>query len=138
MATTSPEMELVRRALPLAVPALVVSLVAGAVISGTGAAVSAGLGVALVFANLSVRGIAASRAAQVSPVALAATDMVGFFLRLGVIFLSLIWLNRLDWFSPVAFAASVIPCTIIVLLFEMKQLSGRLHVDLWSFGGSRA
>jgi hypothetical protein len=74
----------------------------------------------------------------VSPMTLAATDMIGFFVRLGLIFLALVALNRLAWFSPVAFAASVIPCTILVLAFEMKQLRGRLQVDLWNFGESPA
>jgi hypothetical protein len=136
--TGSPELALVRRALRLAPVALLIALAGGAIFGGAGSAVSAGLGVLLVFANLSVRGIAAARAARISPMALAATDMMGFFLRLAVIFLALIALNRLEWFSPVAFAASVIPCTIAVLAFEMKQLRGRLMVDLWNFDGGRA
>ena len=138
MATMSPELVLVRRALPLAPVALVVALVAGGLLGGAGAALSAALGVLLVFVNLIVRGLAAARAARVSPMALAATDMIGFFVRLGLIFVALVALNRLAWFSPVAFAASVIPCTILVLVFEMKQLSGRLQVDLWNLGESRA
>jgi hypothetical protein len=42
-------------------------------------------------------------------------------------------LDRLSWFSPLAFAAAFVPTTIALLVFEMKLLAGRMQADLWYF-----
>jgi hypothetical protein len=41
-------------------------------------------------------------------------------------------LNRLAWFSPVAFVAAVVPATVALLAFEARVLSGRLQANLWT------
>jgi hypothetical protein len=61
-----------------------------------------------------------------------AVGMGGFALRLGTILLTLILLNRLPWFSAVAFVAAVVPATLLLLIYEAKLLSGRMQVDLWA------
>jgi hypothetical protein len=132
VASVEPERELIRRALPLSVPAFAAAAVLGGLLGGRYAAVSAAIGVAIVFLNFVVHGLSLNHAARISLTALYAAGLFGFVIRLGVIFVMMILLNQLDWFSPVAFAAAVIPCTIVLLAFEMKQLSG-LQVDLWSF-----
>ena len=128
-----PEREMVRKALPLSIPAIVVALVAGGLLGGRFAAASAGIGVVVVFANFAIHGWSLMHAARVSLTVLFAVGVGGFVVRLGAIFLIMFLLNQLEWFSPVAFAAAAIPCTIVLLMFEMRQLAGRTQVDLWVF-----
>ena len=133
MATAEPERELVRRALPLAVPAVAVAFGAGLVLGGWNAAWSASIGIAVVLANFAAHGLLLAWAARISLTVLYAVGLGGFLVRLGLIVAIMACLNHLDWFSPVAFAAAVIPSTIGLLAFEMKVLGGRMQADLWSF-----
>jgi hypothetical protein len=133
VATAEPEREMVRKALPLSVPAVVVALLGGGLMGGRFVAVSAAIGVAVVFVNFAAHGLSLAHAARISLTVLFAVGIGGFVVRVGVIFLVMVLLNKLDWFSPVAFAAAAIPCTIVLLVFEMKQLAGRTQVDLWDF-----
>jgi len=128
-----PERELVHRALPFGAPAMVAAAAAGLILSGPAAAVSAAIGIAVVVVNFVAQGYSLAWAAKISPAALAGVGVGGFVLRLTVIFAGMVGLNRIEWFSPVAFGAAVVPCTIALLIFEMKQLFGRLQVDLWNF-----
>ncbi len=133
MASVEPEREMIRRALPLSVPAVAVAFALGGLLGGRYAAISAAIGVAVVFLNFVVHGLSLNHAARISLTMLYAAGLGGFVIRLGVIFAFMVLLNQLDWFSPVAFAAAVIPCTVVLLVYEMKQLSGHMQVDLWSF-----
>jgi hypothetical protein len=128
-----PERELVRRALPFALPAVVVAFVAGALLGDLNAGWSAAIGVAVVAANFVAYGLSLAWAAAISPMALMAVGLGGFIVRLAVIVLLLVGLTELSWFSPVAFLAAVIPATALLLGFEMKVISGRLQADLWQF-----
>jgi hypothetical protein len=62
-----------------------------------------------------------------------AVGLGGFVLRLAVIVAILAGLTTLEWFSAVAFLAAVVPTTVLLLVFEMRVLSGRLQADLWRF-----
>jgi hypothetical protein len=42
-------------------------------------------------------------------------------------------LDRLTWFSPLAFIAAFAPATIVLLVMEMRLLAGRMQADLWYF-----
>jgi hypothetical protein len=128
-----PERELVRRALPFALPAVVVAFAAGALLGDLNAGWSAAIGVAVVAANFVAYGLSLAWAAAISPMALMAVGLGGFIVRLAVIVLLLVGLTELSWFSPVAFLAAVIPATALLLGFEMKVISGRLQADLWQF-----
>jgi hypothetical protein len=128
---TAPERELVRRVLPFALPALAVAYGAGALVS-TDVAWSAMIGV-VVLANFVAHALSMAWAAGVSPVVLVAVGLGGFAVRLAAIFVALLLLDRLAWFSPVAFVAAVVPATVALLAFEAKVLSGRLQADLWTF-----
>jgi hypothetical protein len=128
-----PERELVRRALPFAIPALVVAFAAGALLGGADVGWSAAIGVAVVTANFVAYGLSLAWAAAISPMALMAVGLGGFIVRLAVIVLLLVGLDTLSWFSPVAFLAAVVPVTALLLGFEMKVISGRLQADLWQF-----
>jgi hypothetical protein len=131
--TAEPERDLMRRLLPLTVPALAVAAIAGAMLGGAGAAWSAAIGVAAVALNLVVTAGSLSWAARISPVVLMATGLGGFVVRLATFTVALLLLDRLAWFSPLAFAAAFVPATVALLVLEMRLLGGRMQADLWYF-----
>ena len=133
-----PERELVRRVLPLALPAVGLAFAAGALAGGTDTGWSAALGVAVVLANFFAYALSLGWAARISPTAVFAVGLGGFMVRIAVIVALLVGLNTLPWFSAVAFVVAVIPATILLLGFEMKVLSGRLQADMWRFPPERA
>jgi ATP synthase protein I len=128
-----PERELVRRVLPFVPVAGVIAVVVGVLVSGWDAGWSAAIGIAVVAANFVASALSIAWAARISPTLVFAVAMGGFFIRMVVIVLVLIGLNELAWFSPLAFALSVVPATIVLLVFEARTLSGRMQADLWSF-----
>jgi ATP synthase protein I len=130
-----PERELVRRALPHTPVAAAVAFSLGLLSGGSGAAASAAIGVAVVTTNFVASALSIAWAARISPTLVYAIAMGGFFLRMAVIVVTLVLLNTLSWFSPTAFALSVVPATVVLLVFEARALSGRVQVDLWSFEG---
>jgi hypothetical protein len=127
-----PEREIARRALPWSAPACALALGLGVLIDGWGAGWSAAIGITIVVLNLVVHAMSMAWAARISPTMVFAVGMGGFALRLVTIFLVLLVLNGLPWFSAVAFVAAVVPATLLLLVFEAKLLSGRMQVDLWA------
>lgn len=132
MATTEPERELIRRVLPFALPSIALAYAAGALASA-GAARSAAIAVAVVVANFVAHGLSLAWAARISPTVLVGVGLGGFAVRIGTILVALLLLDRISWFSPVAFAAALVPSTVALLAFEAKVLSGRLQSELWRF-----
>jgi len=126
-----PEWEMVRRVLPYAVPAVGLALALGAAVGGWGVGWSAAIGVAVVVLNLVSHGLSLGWAARISPTMVFAVGLGGFVARLATILLVLILLNRLPWFSAGAFAAAVVPATILLLVYEAGLLSGRMQANLW-------
>jgi len=122
--SAEPEMEVVRRVVPFAVPAFAVALFVGALAGGWGVGWSAALGIAVVGANLAASGYSMSRAARVSPQMLFGTAMIGFVVRMAVIVAIMFGLNQLAWFSPLAFGLAVIPAVILTLILEMRIFAG--------------
>ena len=137
MAKVDPERELVRRALPFIPPAIGLAFLIGLTVGGTGPAWSATIGVAVVVANFVSSALSIAWAGAISPAAVAAVALGGFFLRIMVLVVALVLLNTLAWFSPVAFALTVVPSTAALLAFEIRLLFGRMQVELWSFEGTR-
>lgn len=125
-----PEREMVRRAMPFGLPAFVLALFAGAWAGGWNVGWSAAIGVAVVFVNFLVHGLSLARAARISIVALQAVALVGFVVRLAAIVAILAALNRLAFFSPLAFGVAVVPSTILLLAYEMKLLGRGLGSEL--------
>jgi hypothetical protein len=128
-----PEHELVRRLLPLTVPALVLAAVAGALVGGAGAGWSAAIGIGALAANLVMTGLSLGWAATISPAMLMAVGLGGFVVRLVTFTVALVLLDRLSWFSPIAFAAAFVPATIALLAVELRLIGGRMQSDLWYF-----
>ena len=131
--TGEPEHELVRRLLPYSLPAVALAAVAGALLGGAGAAWSAGIGVAAVTANFLGYAYSVAWAARIAPTVLMVVGLGGFVVRLVTLTVALLLLDRLAWFSPVAFAAAFVPTTIVLLVMEMRLLVGRMQADLWYF-----
>jgi hypothetical protein len=131
VAQTEPERELIRRVAPLGLGAIPIALLIGAGVAGWNAGISAGIGVAVVLANFAANGWSLAWAAGVSLTVVYAVGLGGFVVRLGVILGLMSVLNRFAFFSPVAFAVAVVPCTILLLGYEMRLLTGGLWSQLW-------
>jgi hypothetical protein len=125
-----PEVLLVRRVAPFGPPAMVLALLVGAAVSGWDVGWSGAIGVAVVWANTTISGLALARAARVSLTAISAVAMGGFVVRMGAIVAIMAGLNQLSFFSPLAFGLAVVPATLILLGFEMKLLAGGLGQQL--------
>jgi hypothetical protein len=117
----------------LTLPALAIAMIAGALLGGAGAGTSAAIGVAAVALNFIVSASSLAWAGGISPVVLMATGLGGFVVRLATFTVALLLLDRLAWFSPLAFAAAFVPATVALLALEMKLLGGRMQADLWYF-----
>lgn len=133
MAGAEPERELIRRISPFALPVAVVAFAAGTLLDGPEAGWSAAVGIVVVYLNFLAHGTSLAWAAGISPVVLYAVGLGGFILRLAVIAVMILVLERFAWFSVTAFVAALVPATIALLAVEMKLLSGRMQADLWTF-----
>jgi len=136
VASVEPEREAIRRVLPLAPIALIVAVVGAGLIGGRDAAWSAGIAVVIVFLNFAAAALSVAWAARISPMILFAVALGGFVVRLMIYTIALVLLNTLEWFSPLAFALTLVPVTIGLLVIEARTLSGRLQADMWSFEGA--
>jgi len=128
--SAEPERARVRRVIPFGPPAALVALLAGWLAASWGTGWSAALGVVVVVANAAANALILSRAARISLTAYSAAVMGGFVIRLGVIVAIMFALNRLDWFSPLAFGLAVAPATVLLLAYEMKLVAGGLGQEL--------
>jgi hypothetical protein len=131
--TIEPERDLARRLLPLTVPGLLAAALLGGVAGGAGAAASAAIGIVAVAANLATYAASIAWAARISAAAVMLVGVGGYLLRITTFAVALALLDRLAWFSPLAFVAAFVPATIVVLLLEMRMLGGRMQADLWYF-----
>jgi hypothetical protein len=123
---------MVRRAIvPSALAFLVASGLAWA-LGGPGAAASAAIGVAIVFANFAAHGWSLARASTISVTAVHVVALVGPIVRIGLIVGLMFALDALEWFSAVAFGLTVVPATIGLLVFEarltMRGIGGELQI----------
>jgi hypothetical protein len=118
-----PEIVMIRRAVPPALGALVVASLGAGVLAGRGAAVSAALGVVIVFANFVAHGLSLAWASTVSISALRSVALLGVIIRLSAIFALMILLDSFGWFSATAFALTVAPATVLLLIFEARLLT---------------
>jgi hypothetical protein len=127
----APESELIRRIAPFAPPVALIAFAIGTLIGGTDAGWSAAIAIAVVTLNFVSHGWSLALAAQISPMILYAVGLGGFIVRLGVIVAVIALLQQTAWFSIATFIAALVPCTLTLLMVEMKMLSGRMQADLW-------
>ena len=106
---------------------------AGAALGGAGAAWSAAIAIVIVALNLVAHAGSMAWAARISPMVLMAVGLGGYVVRIAAFTVALLLLDRLTWFSPLAFVAAFAPATIVLLVVEMRLLAGRMQADLWYF-----
>jgi ATP synthase protein I len=131
-----PERALIRRVSPFAVPAAVIAFAGGALLGGASAGWSSAIAVAIVYLNFVANALSIAWAASISPTLVSIVALAGYVVRLIVYTIALVLLNQLSWFSPVAFALTLVPAVIALLVYEAKALSGRMQADLWTFDGA--
>jgi hypothetical protein len=121
--SAEPEREMIRRAMPFGLPAFGLALLIGVLAGGWNAGWSAAIGIAVVFLNLTASALSLAWAARISLQALSAVAIGGFIVRMGAIFGLMLLLDRIAFFSPLAFFLAVVPATLAVLGYEMKLLA---------------
>jgi len=121
---------MVRRALVPGALAVPVAFAAGFALEDAGSGASAAIGVAIVVANFVAHGLSLSWAAGISIPAVHAVALAGVVVRLGAVVGLLFALDRLSWFSPTAFALTVIPGTMLLLAYEAKLALGGVGTRL--------
>ena len=133
MVAAEPELELVRRVIPLSLPAIVVVALVAGLVGGTDAAISASLAVVLVFANFVFFAVSVAYAARISLTLLYGVALGGFLVRMAILIVLLLLLEQLAWFSVAAFVAAFVVGTVVLLSVEIKMIAVRMQADLWSF-----
>ena len=93
---------------------------------GYGAAASAAYGVVLVLANLFAAAALMNWAIRISPVALMATTLGGFIVRLGLLFVAVLAVSSLDLFEPIPLGITIAICHLGLLVWEIRYVSGSL------------
>ena len=111
---------MVRRALLVGLLCLPVAAGLGWLVADAGGAASAALGVAIVVANFAAHGLSLAWAAGVSIPAVHAVALGGFVLRMGVVVVALVLLDRLAFFSPAIFGVSALAATVALLVYEAR------------------
>lgn len=130
MRNPRPEHTMIRRAIAPGVVALLVATGLGWVLGGPGAALSAGIGIVLVWLNFVAHGLSLAWASTVSPAAVMGTALGGFIVRLGIIVGVMVALDTLPWFSPLAFGLAVMPATLLLLGYEARLVAGGVGAQL--------
>jgi hypothetical protein len=128
-----PERALIRRVSLFAVPAAVIAYAVGALLGGVSAGTSATIAIVIVYINFISNALSIAWAASISTTLVSIVALGGYALRLVIYTITLVLLNELSWFSPVAFAFALVPAVVVLLVYEVKALSGRMQADLWTF-----
>ncbi|MGH2685679.1 MAG: hypothetical protein ACRDJP_09470 [Actinomycetota bacterium] len=121
---------MVRRALGLGLAALPLSALGGLLAGGTDGALSAAIGIVVVVANFAAHGLSLAWASRISIPVLQGVALGGFVVRMGVIVVALVLLDRTAFFSPAIFGVVVVAGTLALLGYEAKLVAGRLGGQL--------
>jgi hypothetical protein len=124
---------MVRRAVVPSVLALAVATALGWILGGPDAAASAALAIVIVAVNFAAHGWSLAWASTISVTAVNVVALVGPIVRIGVIVGVMFALNTFaPWFAVEAFALTVVPATVLLLVFEarlaVRGLGGTLQV----------
>ena len=94
---------------------------------------SAAVGVAIVIANFLLAGVMLSISAKVSPAVYHAAALFGFFLRLGLMVLTVLLIARLVPIDRLAFGISAVVAYLVLLSWEaLAVLKGRERNQDWT------
>ncbi len=111
--------DMVKRGL-IAAPVLVL---AGYLIWGSDGAWSTAYAIALVLFNFLLSALLITWSARISLVALMATTMFGYLLRLGILFVAVYAVKDTAWISPPAVGAAIIVTHLGLLVWELRYVS---------------
>ena len=114
--------DMVKRALPAA-PIIVLGAL---VLGGTNGAWSAALAVVVVAANFLLAAVSLSWAARVSPVALMATALGGFLVRMSLLTAVILAVRHASWINLSAFAITILATHLGLLFWEMRYVGASL------------
>jgi len=102
-------------------------------ISGTGGAVAALVGTAVVVGNFMLAGRILSVAARISPAAYHAAALFGFVLRLGLLTIAMVVFTKLFELDRTAFAITTVGMYLVLLSWETVMVSRGSERELeWS------
>lgn len=115
-------LDMVRRGVPFAPVAIAV----GAIGWGVHGALSVAFGIALVLVNLLLSASALAWAARISPVAIMATAMGGFLLRMTLVVLALTAVRHQPWVAIVPLGVTIVVTHLGLLIWESRHVSASL------------
>lgn len=125
-AETPVERQVVADMVRRAAPALPLPLLVAGVLRGTDGAFSAAFAVALVILNFVLAAVLLTRAARISPVALAAVAMGGFVARLALIVVAFLIVKDQAWVDVPSFGFTLVITHLGLLLWETRHVSASL------------
>jgi hypothetical protein len=114
--------DMVKRVIPAA-PVIV--LIAG-LLGGSKGAWSAALAVAVVTANFILAAVSLSWAARTSPMALMATALGGFLVRMGLLTAVILAVRHASWINLSAFAITILATHLGLLFWETRYVGASL------------
>ena len=100
-----------------------VAYLAGMAAGGPGAGASALIAVAVVTLNFAAHGLSLAWAARTSPIVLQAVALGGFLVRMGIIFGTMVALDRTAFFSPLVFGLTVAAGVLALLAYEARLVA---------------
>jgi hypothetical protein len=97
-------------------------VVVGALVAGAGGAASALLGVGVVLVNFTIAARGLAWAARVSPNAVAATSLLGYIVRLGVVLAVYLVFRNESWFHVLVFGITLLVTHMGLLVWETRYV----------------
>ncbi|MEM7337307.1 MAG: ATP synthase subunit I [Actinomycetota bacterium] len=135
----SPAAQVARNMVTRGLPLLPIGIILGAVVGGFGGAASVVYGMVLVMVNFLLAAYLLAWAARISFALVASVALMGYMLRLGLIFLA-VWLVRdASWVQMIPLGITIIVTHLGLLLWELRYVAASMaHPGLKpSTGGSR-
>lgn len=126
MTTTAPERDVALDMAKRSLPVVPLVLVVGAVGWGIDGALSSGLGLALVLANLVLAASLLGWAATVSPTALMAAALGGFVVRMALLIGVIAMVRDLTWIELVPLGSTIVVTHLGLLIWETRHVSASL------------
>jgi hypothetical protein len=114
--------DMVKRVIPAAP---VIILVAG-LLGGSKGAWSAALAIAVVAANFILAAVSLAWAARTSPMALMATALGGFLVRMGLLTAVILAVRHASWINLSAFAITILATHLGLLFWETRYVGASL------------
>ncbi len=98
----------------------------GAVFAGSAGAATVAYALAIVILNFLLAAFMLARAAQISLALMGAAALMGFVIRLALIFLAVMLVKDMSWVRLVPLGITLIAAHLGLLFWEMRYISGSL------------